>query len=187
MVLQTCALHSVPNFPQFWQLSHDQFLVFHPLRAVLTVTCEDKQRDSDYFSGLKGVRVPKGCSASNTHFLLRSSDVVASDHYLLETPPLELNSSLLGGHPDRNISAVQIILGEAPRQLYHEPDNLVLERPSATSGPAVWSSLAFGVGAFLAVLVLSFVLFLRYRRLSAQMNSPTLSPKCTEDEETTPV
>ena len=167
MVIKECSFRSPSATPQFWELSHDQFLVFHPFPRVMQIVCRGPIHKQLHFSGLKNIKIPRGCRAQNGYFELLSSDVVAREDFHFVTPPLNLSLHHFTGLDHRDDAALTELLHDVSK-VVHDPSIIPI-----TTFPHHYVSLSLSSLALIVTLAICAALFWRYRALRTPVDPPT--------------
>ena len=188
-ILQNCEMYSLPQAPQFWQLTEGDFLVFHPSAVKLTVTCDNKVKEALLFQGLKKISVPRFCYAQSAYFILFGTSTVAEENAVMQITPVTFSLNELT-HGETDFSDIDNVL--SPAKTAHLPSADIppfYEHPSFLS-----KSTLVGVGfaifaVFSSISVLCFIKR-RFRkaekvRVAIQMQTPPLpdrnKPSCPDN------
>ena len=73
MTRDWCRITTTPSHSQSWKIARNTFLVFHPTKRTMTVTCPAGKTAASRFRGTTKVALTRGCKASNGQLTLWSS------------------------------------------------------------------------------------------------------------------
>lgn len=167
MVMKTCTIKSMPSAPQFWRLIRNQYLVHHPRKELMSISCNGTHREGLVFEGTQKVNIPLGCTAKNSHFELFAAKTAFHENFLVEAEPLELSFGKTTFGPritDGLIKKFDSSVVHDPSWPYENPEP---EDPDY----ACHIGTGIAIGAGLVVTCLCVYLF-RRRQASRKLSPP---------------
>lgn len=85
MVLRNCKLFTAPSVPSAYRLSAYEFSFFHPVKSTVSVKCnKTSSLEKHAFRGVRSVRLPPNCIASNSHELVMTPSHILSDEIVIK-------------------------------------------------------------------------------------------------------